>query len=64
MVIDIAGRSEMAGMPVPECIVERGQLADVTVHQIVIGKFMIEPTIFQLKIYNLFDFICERREVA
>jgi transposase len=38
-VIDAAGRAETAGVPVPERIVERGQLADVTVHQIVIGKF-------------------------
>jgi transposase len=39
MVMDAAGRAETAGVPVPERIVERGQLADVTVHQIVIGKF-------------------------
>ena len=38
-VIDVAGRSETAGVPVPERIVERGQLADATVHQIAIGKF-------------------------
>lgn len=38
-VMDAAGRVETAGAPVPERIVERGQLADVTVHQIVIGKF-------------------------
>jgi transposase len=37
--IDAAGRAETAGVPVPERIVERGQLADVTVQQIVIGKF-------------------------
>lgn len=38
-VIDLAGRAETAGVPVPERIVERGQLADETVHQIAIGKF-------------------------
>ena len=38
-VIDVAGRAETAGVPVPERIVDRGQLADETVHQIVIGKF-------------------------
>jgi len=38
-VIDAAGQAETAGMPVSERIVERGQLADVTVAQIVIGKF-------------------------
>lgn len=38
-VIDLAGRAETAGVPVPERIVDRGQLADETVHQIVIGKF-------------------------
>jgi hypothetical protein len=38
-VIDAAGRAETAGVPVPERIVERGMLADETVHQIVIGKF-------------------------
>jgi transposase len=38
-VMDAAGCVETAGVPVPERIVERGQLADVTVHQIVIGKF-------------------------
>ena len=38
-VTDAAGRCETAGVPVPERIVERGQLADVTVQQIVIGKF-------------------------
>jgi transposase len=38
-VIDAAGRAETAGVPVPERIVERGMLADATVHQIVIGKF-------------------------
>jgi transposase len=38
-VIDAAGRAETAGVLVPERIVERGQLADETVAQIVIGKF-------------------------
>lgn len=38
-VVDLAGRAETAGVPVPERIVDRGQLADETVHQIVIGKF-------------------------
>lgn len=38
-VVDAAGRAETAGVPVPERIVERGQLADETVAQIVIGKF-------------------------
>lgn len=38
-VIDLAGRAETAGVPVPERIVDRGQLADETVHQIVIGNF-------------------------
>lgn len=38
-VIDVAGRAETAGVPVPERIVERGMLDDTTVHQIVIGKF-------------------------
>jgi hypothetical protein len=38
-VMDAAGRLETAGVPVPERIVDRGQLADETVHQIVIGKF-------------------------
>ena len=37
--MDAAGRAETAGVPVPERIVERGQLADQTVAQIVIGKF-------------------------
>lgn len=37
--IDLAGRPETAGVPVPERIVERGQLADCTVHQIVTAKF-------------------------
>jgi transposase len=37
--MDAAGRVETAGVPVPERIVERGQLADETVTQIVIGKF-------------------------
>jgi transposase len=37
--MDAAGRVETAGVPVPERIVERGQLADETVAQIVIGKF-------------------------
>ena len=38
-VIDVAGRAETAGVPVPERIVERGMLDDTTVRQIVIGKF-------------------------
>ncbi len=38
-VIDAAGRAETAGVAVPERIVERGMLADETVHQVVIGKF-------------------------
>jgi hypothetical protein len=38
-VIDATGRVETAGVPIPERIVERGQLADETVTQIVIGKF-------------------------
>ena len=38
-IVDAQGRSETAGVPVPERIVARGHLADVTVHQIVIGKF-------------------------
>ncbi len=37
--VDADGHAQTAGVPVPERIVERGQLADVTVQQIVIAKF-------------------------